>query len=105
MSDISIGIAKTLQEMVDEFIMPLYPKNSRYSNILIASEEIKFMRASRDAWKKVAETIAEKSYFMDDTGAKEICTHCYKEAYQFKDVAHSPDCPIEQLRKLQRSEG
>ena len=67
------------------------------------------MQTSRDAWKKLAEELA--SVWVDDCNpdGNMYCEYCDIIATIDKETGlrcdHSPDCPIEQLRDLQRSEG
>ena len=66
--------------------------------------------ASRDAWKKVAEELGQ-GYSYDDEDDEDIiqCVHCLayvqNKNAKCEDIEHFPDCPIEQLAELQRSEG
>ena len=65
---------------------------------------------SRDAWKKLAEELAQ-GYSYDDEDDEDIiqCVHCLayvqNKNAKCEDIEHFPDCPIEQLAELQRSEG
>jgi len=72
------------------------------------------LSASRNAWRKVAEELGEN--YVEGTDSHlgiwhYVCWHCECELSQpYQSTAdwvgnHSPDCPIEQLRDLQRSEG
>jgi len=78
-------------------------KRNYYEYALLAQE----LKESRDAWKRLAELFAEH-WTVNLLGCH--CIHCHEEQVwdgtgntwkQF----HSPDCPIEQLRKLKEREG
>jgi len=75
------------------------------------------LTASRDAWKRVALDATEKWVVDGEEEGKWECAFCRETATPFRSIdepdtdenngwecTHSPDCPIEQLRDLQRSE-
>ena len=64
------------------------------------------MQTSRDAWKKLAELFAEH-WTVNLLGCH--CIHCHKEqvwnmAGNTWKQTHSPNCPIEQLRKMKEGD-
>jgi len=64
----------------------------------VAKETIATLETSRDAWKKLAEELGDMArVYAENEG-------CVKCAGGMSDP-HSPDCPITQLRDLQRREG
>jgi len=56
---------------------------------------------SRDAWKKLAEELEKNCEVWVDEEPR--CIHC--NGWMDNKIQHSPDCPIEQLRKLEKGEG
>ena len=68
-------------------------------------KELDFLTASRDAWKVIAELLSEK-WFVDNMVTSYVhCIHCGDYAKSEDGITHSPDCPIEQLRKMKEGEG
>ena len=67
---------------------------NRFSEDIV--KEFESLTASRDAWKKVALELEKRILVMDKP-----C--CQSQAYHGD--THSPDCPIEQLRKMKEVEG
>ena len=69
----------------------------------MGDEMLNELIASRYAWKKVAELL-EKSYTYPSANDGRLkCIHCLT-VYDGAIEKHSPDCPIEQLRKLKEGE-
>ena len=79
-------------------------------------EKIESLTASRNAWKKLAEELCKKWVVASSAEMGWECIYCGADAITQEhtfmasgndggwDCNHSPDCPIEQLRDLQRSE-
>ena len=78
-------------------------KRNYYEYALLAQE----LKESRDAWRKLAERATLKwEVWTTVKGTLFLtCIHCGYVGYRVEDIAHSPDCPIEQLRKLKEREG
>ena len=72
-------------------------------------KELDSLTASRNAWKKVAETFANNItpswIYIGDEPIGLRCPICHKRWNEHGEEVHSPACPITQLRDLQRSEG
>ena len=70
-------------------------------------EKIKSLTASLDAWKKLAELLIIHWRVTEGDAGYDYCIHCHQSTFlnPGKPVTHSPDCPIEQLRKLKEGEG
>ena len=82
-----------------------YPENAGEIGALL--EEIERLTASRDAWKKVAEELGKNWKNTDSDSGIDYCNHCHCATFfsSKETITHSPDCPIEQLRKMKGREG
>ena len=65
--------------------------------------KIESLETSRDAWKKLAEELGKE--MIERLTGECRCKACLCYAEKEADIPHTSDCPIEQLRDLQRSEG
>jgi len=88
--------AAGIPELTEDRLM-VVPLVKRTHNLVI----------SRNAWKKLAELFAEH-WTVNLLGCH--CIHCHKEqvwnmAGNTWKQTHSPNCPIEQLRKMKEGEG
>ena len=101
--DMAIEIIK-LRNSCDE-------KDTAYSELENSSTsvigELEYDRdtieASRDAWQKLAELLSEKCIVDNMVTSYVHCIHCGDYAKSEDGIIHSPDCPIEQLRKMKES--
>jgi len=75
--------------------------------IAISKEAWDKLVKSRDAWKKLAEDMAAFWVLKEFDGEVILCAFCgsSEKAECEGEVVHSPDCPIEQLRKMKEEEG
>jgi len=88
---------------LQEIITHIEGKTKTVSEVM--ANHIDRLVSSRDAWKKLAEdmfgTIGIHTVW--DSEQTEIeCMHCHQKAEIVGHITHSPDCPIEQLRELQK---
>ena len=79
-------------------------KRQHYDYFQLAQErqnEAESLTASRNAWKKLAEELGESWLENDHANYQWRCIHCLETTRKLpSNIVHSPDCPIEQLRKL-----
>jgi len=107
----------TLQSHVSNLLAVIHRDGGHYESkhgtekaVEDALKIIPTITASRDAWKKLAEELGQHSTFYDfygsgnpnEQGWHYKCVHC--DTFGHTEVTHSPDCPIEQLRKLKEEE-
>jgi len=81
-------------------LQTLWAANTSVRGLEIEDEIIKTftsLESSRDAWKKLAEELEHPKH-----AYRYYCMWC---GNLLVNIGHSPDCPIEQLRKMKEGEG
>ena len=78
--------------------------------ILDLEEKVTTLTASRNSWRKLAESLGKE--WVANFDGDLYCVHCNESVCEIteddiikNDCAHDPDCPIEQLRKMKEGEG